>query len=53
MNKSSIISAAAITIILGAASAATAQGPVQGDRLNHHVERTLMIYDTNGDGTIG
>ena len=26
---------------------------MQGDRLNHHVERTLMIYDTNGDGTIG
>jgi len=53
MNKSSIISAAAITITLGAASAATAQGPAQGDRPNHHVERFMMIYDTNGDGTVG
>ena len=52
MNKSSIFGAVAITIIVGAAGAATAQGPGRGDQPNHRVERFMMIYDTNGDGNV-
>lgn len=52
MNKSSIFGVAAITIILGAAGTATAQGPMRGDQPNHRVERFMMIYDTNGDGNV-
>ncbi len=52
MTKTPIFSAAAIAIILGAAGAATAQSPPPRDQPNHQVERFLMIYDTNGDGTV-
>ena len=52
MTKNPIFSAAAIAIIFGAAGPATAQNQPSGDRPNHQVERFMMIYDTNGDGTV-
>ncbi len=51
MIKTSIIGAAALATLLGAA-AAMAQGQAPGERPNHRVERFLTIYDTNGDGTV-
>jgi hypothetical protein len=57
MTKISIIgmaaSTAAFTIALATAGAALAQGqPPGADRSNTHVERFLMVYDANGDGTV-
>ncbi len=52
MTKSSIFGAAAMAIVLGATGAATAQSRPPGDRPNHRVEQFMMIYDTNGDGTV-
>ena len=52
MTKIPIFSAAAIAIILGAAGPATAQNQPSGDRPNHQVERFMIIYDTNGNGTV-
>ncbi len=51
MIRSPIIGAAAIAMVLGAAGAANAQNPPR-DQPNHQVERFMMIYDTNGDGTV-
>ena len=52
MNKTTILGALAISTIIGTAGVATAQDRPKGDRPNHSVERFMMIYDTNSDGTV-